>query len=68
MYVAKIPNRHSPPNYLLRESFREDGKVKNRTIANISHLPTTQIHLLSRVLSGKTLSPYHRGWRIHMGT
>src|ERR1039458_7612881 len=35
MYVAEIPNRTSPPAILLRESFREDGKVKNRTIANL---------------------------------
>ena len=30
MYVARIPNRSSPPAYLLRESYRENGKVKNR--------------------------------------
>jgi transposase len=64
MYVAKIPNRNSPPTYLLRESFREDGKVKNRTIANISHLPTTQIHLLSRVLNGEELLPANDVLRI----
>ena len=28
MYVAKVPNRGSPPAILLRESYREDGKVK----------------------------------------
>jgi hypothetical protein len=31
MYVVKVPNRGSPPAILLRESYREDGKVKNRT-------------------------------------
>jgi hypothetical protein len=30
MHIAKIPNRNSPPTYLLRESYRENGKVKNR--------------------------------------
>ena len=30
MYVVKVPNRGSPPAILLRESYREDGKVKNR--------------------------------------
>ena len=29
MYIAKVPNRSSPPTYLLRESYREDGKVEN---------------------------------------
>jgi transposase len=57
MYVAEIPNRSSPPTFLLRESFRQDGKVKNRTVANISHLPRYQIDLIRRVLRGETLVP-----------
>ena len=36
MYVAVVPNRNSSPAILLRESFRELGKVHNRTIANLS--------------------------------
>lgn len=55
MYVAKVPNRNSPPTYLLRESYRENGQVKNRTLANITHLPLEQIQLLSRVLKGERL-------------
>jgi len=55
MYVACIPNRSSPPAYLLRESYREGGKVKNRTLANLSHLPIEQIELIRRVLKGETL-------------
>jgi hypothetical protein len=39
MYVASVPNRNSPPAILLRESYREDGKVKTRTLANLSMLP-----------------------------
>lgn len=39
MYVAVIPNRGSPPAILLRESFRENGKTKNRTLANLSGWP-----------------------------
>jgi hypothetical protein len=31
MYVVEVPNRGSPPAILLRESYREAGKVKNRT-------------------------------------
>ena len=37
MYVAKIPNRSSLPAILLRESYRQSGKVKTRTLANITH-------------------------------
>ena len=57
MYVAIVPNRKSKPAVLLRESYREDGKVKNRTLANISHLPADKIDLLRRVLSGEKLVP-----------
>ena len=51
MYVATVPNRDSPPAILLRESFREAGKVKSRTIANITHLRPEQIEALRRGLS-----------------
>lgn len=46
MYVATVPNRNSPPAFLLRESFRLHGKVKNRTLANLSHWPPHQIEAL----------------------
>jgi DDE family transposase len=52
MYVVKVPNRGSPPAILLRESYREDGKVKNRTLANLSSWPEAKIEALSRVLKG----------------
>jgi len=54
MYVARVPNRNSPPAFLLREAYREDGKVKNRTLANISHWPPQQIEALRQVLKGNT--------------
>jgi hypothetical protein len=54
-YIARIPNRSSPPAFLLRESYRQGGKVKNRTLANLAHLPIRQIQLLRRVLQGETL-------------
>ena len=54
MYVAVVPNRSSPPAFLLREAFREDSKVKNRTLANISHWPPQQIEALRLVLKGNT--------------
>src|SRR5260370_36127738 len=52
MYVATVPNRNSPPAILLRESFRENGKVKTRTLANVSHLPPQQIQALRLALAG----------------
>jgi len=50
MYVARIPNRGSPPAVLLRESYRQDGKVKNRTLANLSHWPEHKVDKLQRAL------------------
>ena len=52
MYVATVPNRNSPPAILLRESYRENGKVKTRTVANISHLPPQKIQAIQMALSG----------------
>lgn len=52
MYITSVPNRKSPPAILLRESYREDGKVKNRTLANLSKLPRDAIEALRVVLKG----------------
>jgi Transposase DDE domain len=52
MYIASVPNRNSPPAILLREAFRENGKVKNRTLANLSHWPPARIEALRRALRG----------------
>ena len=52
MYVARVPNRGSPPAILLRESYREGGKVKNRTLANLSRWPADKVDALSQVLKG----------------
>ena len=57
MYVAVIPNRGSPPAILLRESYREDGKTKNRTLKNLSDWPAEQIEQLRAVLRGEQLLP-----------
>src|SRR6266498_1147095 len=54
MYVATVPNRNSPPAILLRESFRLNGKVLNRTIANLSHWPPAKVDALRSVLKGAT--------------
>jgi hypothetical protein len=53
MYVVKVPNRGSPPAILLRESYREAGKVKNRTLANLSAWPEAKVEALVRVLKGQ---------------
>jgi len=55
MYVAIVPNRNSPPAILLREGYREDGKVKSRTLANLSKLPAEAIEVLQRTLKGEHL-------------
>ena len=54
MYVATVPNRNSPPAILLRESFRLGGKVRNRTLSNLSHWPPAQLDALRSVLKGAT--------------
>lgn len=71
MFIAEIPNRKSPPAILLRETYREGGKVKARTLANLSKLPPDCIEALRRILKGeKLMSPdeafeivrsYHHG-------
>jgi transposase len=38
---------------LLRRSYREDGKVKNETLSNLSHLPEPLIDLIRRSLKGE---------------
>src|SRR5262245_49568276 len=52
MHVDRIPNRTSPPAYLLRETYREGEKVKKRTLANISDWAIAKIEALRRVLRG----------------
>lgn len=52
MYVTRVPNRGSPPAVLLRESYRQDGKVRNRTLANLSRWPAEKVEALERVLKG----------------
>ena len=50
MYIATVPNRNSPPAILLRQSFRENRKVRNRTLANLSCWPAARIEALRRWL------------------
>jgi hypothetical protein len=57
MYVESVPNRDSPPAVLLRESYREDGKVRKRTLANLSCLPDEVIEGLKVLLRGGVAVP-----------
>jgi len=53
MYIESVPNRNSPPAVLLRESYRENGKVKKRTLANLTHWPEDKLAGLRLVLKSK---------------
>ena len=64
MYVAVVPNRGSAPAILLRESFRDGTKVKNRTLKNLSDWPAERIELLRAVLRGAPLVPAGKGLEI----
>ena len=56
MYVETVPNRNSPPAILLREGWREGGKVKKRTLANLSHWPKEKIEALRLLLKDKRMA------------
>src|SRR5258706_14201526 len=56
MHVAKIVRKHGGRTYvshLLRQSYRQDGQVKHRTLANLSHLPQRLIEVVRRSLQGE---------------
>ncbi len=57
MHIDVVPNRGSPPAILLRESYREDGKTRKRTLANLSAWPAERIEQLRAVLRGERLLP-----------
>jgi transposase len=50
--------------HLLRRSYREDGKVKNETLGNLSHLPDSVIDLIRRSLQGETFVPAGEAFEI----
>ena len=57
MHIDIVPNRKSRPAILLRESYREDGKVKKRTVANLSSLSLEQAEQIRSILKGEQLTP-----------
>lgn len=52
MHIESVPNRNSPPAILLRESYRDGGKVRKRTLCNLSHWAPAHIEGLRGVLKG----------------
>jgi hypothetical protein len=54
MHIERVPNRNSPPAVLLRQSYREGGKVRKRTLANLSKLPDDAVEGLKILLKGGT--------------
>jgi hypothetical protein len=64
MYVAVVPNRRSRPAILLRESYRDGAKVKNRTLANLSDWPPDRIETLRAALRGDKLVPADSSGRL----
>ena len=61
MYITTTKSKGKKKTYqsvLLRESYREGGKVKNRTIANLSHCKPNEIEAIRLALKYKDdLSP-----------
>src|SRR4051812_48006903 len=55
MFIQVIPNRGSPPAILLRESYREGGKVKKRTLCNLTHWPPSLLEGFKALLKGGTV-------------
>ena len=64
MYVTVVPNRNSPPAVLLRETYRDGGKVKNRTLANLTKWKPEKIAALRAVLRDERLVPAGDGFEI----
>jgi hypothetical protein len=57
-HVAEIVRKHGTKAYryyLLRRTYREDGKVKHQTLGNLSSLPLETIEAFRRSLHGEPL-------------
>src|SRR5262245_12278406 len=53
MYITAVPNRHSPPAILLRESCRDGDQVRTRPLANLTSWAPERIEALRRALQGE---------------
>ena len=58
-YKGKVYRTH-----LLRRSYRENGKVKNETLGNLSHLPEPLIEIIRRSLQGETFVPLGEAFEV----
>jgi transposase len=52
MHVDIIPNRNSRPCALIRETYKENGRVRHRTLLNISDLEPERIMAIKRAFRG----------------
>lgn len=57
MYIEAVPNRSSPPAILLRESYRDKGKVRKRTLCNLTNWPAHLIEGLRALLKDGSVLP-----------
>jgi hypothetical protein len=57
MYIEAVQNRNSPPAILLRESYRQEGKVRKRTLCNLTDWSPAHVEGLRGVLKGATVIP-----------
>ena len=56
-YVDKQGHRKDYSSAYLRRTYRDGGKVKNETVANLSALPDHVIDLIDAGLKGRQLVP-----------
>jgi hypothetical protein len=56
MYIELVPNRNPRPAILLREGWREGGKICKRTLANLSDWSPARVEALRRVLKDEPLA------------
>jgi hypothetical protein len=64
MHIDIVPNRGGTPTVLLRKSYRERGKTKKQTVANLSELAPDQIEQMRAILRGERLLPATQGIEI----
>jgi transposase len=67
MHVAVVPSRQRSGEYssvLVRQTYREGGKVKHRTLANLSKLPTAAVDAVRAILRGEQVGPLAESFEI----
>jgi hypothetical protein len=67
MHVAVVPSRQASGEYssvLVRQTYREGGKVKHRTLANLSKLPTAAVDAVRAILRGEQVGPLTEAFEI----